>query len=278
MSEGTEVAETFLENTPVWVELEPQLDKLPLLELAKTYDVQAGQIAAALKRTGRKRQVRGEGEGALPPEPEEAAASKSGSKSHLVEEHKELLGKVPDAEVAQLANVSTRTVAAYRARNKIPGYDRWADPQRERKQRRGSRIDPFRDLVGVEPDAEVAKKAGVSPQAVRNYRSKNKIPAPKVKAAPAPAPAPPPTPAPEAPVAKAAAPEPTPPPAAPTPTAAPPPVAPTITAEGAWAWRVTFQSGERRIAASPDVSALIAAVTAAGHGPITAVERLDPML
>ncbi|MFT5458209.1 MAG: hypothetical protein ACI9K2_004714, partial [Myxococcota bacterium] len=346
--------------------LEPRLDQESILGLAREFSVPAGQIAAALKRTGKTRRPRGATPEALPPEPEEAAQdSRAGSKSHLVEAYGHMLGKVPDAEVAKLAKVSTRTVAAYRARHKIVGYDRWSDPKRERKQNRGSRIDPFRELVGVKPDSEVAKLAGVSPQAVRNFRAKNGIPAPgraaskpaapkkaaapvkapttaakkapaaaknapaAAKASPAPAkkapapakkpaavakkapaaaekapaaakkaaPAPAVTKPAAAPVAKApVAPKPvvaakptpqakaTPAPVVHKAPSAPPVAAPVALAPAAaparsgWGWRVTFASGEQRVALAVDVGALVAAFAASGHGPVVGIERLEKAL
>ncbi len=75
---------------------------------------------------------------------------------------------------------------------------------------RRSRLDPFLDKVGILPDEEVARLAGVSSSNVRQYRSRRRIPAPSThrkarqvpmferspELVPTPAPAPEPVPAP----------------------------------------------------------------------------------
>jgi len=88
----------------------------------------------------------------------------------------EELGKVPDADIADKAGVSVRTVASFRSRHDIAGY---SGPRRRKsgRKRRASRVDPFADLLGTVPDRVVAEKAGVSLNAVRNYRVKHGIPA-----------------------------------------------------------------------------------------------------
>jgi pyruvate/2-oxoglutarate dehydrogenase complex dihydrolipoamide acyltransferase (E2) component len=77
-----------------------------------------------------------------------------------------------------------------------------------KRRKRRSKLDPFRDVLGVRPDRELAEKAGVSLQAVRQYRRRHDIGAPPrggasaapaaaktVAVAQAPAPAPAPAPA-----------------------------------------------------------------------------------
>lgn len=121
-----------------WSELVRKLDELPLAELARRYGGKPGQIVAALQRTG---VVRGGGVSSdddLPPEPGEApkpvaavapapapaddGGSRVGSKDALIARHAAALGSVPDAELADRAGVSVRTVASYRARHGIPGF------------------------------------------------------------------------------------------------------------------------------------------------------------
>ena len=273
MSEA-ENSDGFLENTSGGLDLEPKLDTHSIVALSKEYAVPAGQIAAAVKRTGRKRVVRSPSGEELPPEPEESStgqraakgaartgARRGGAKSRILEEHRALLGTVADAEVARITGVSPRTVATFRARHGSPGYQRWSDANRDRSQKRPSRIDPFVEHVGNAPDVEVAAMAGVTPQAVRNYRKKNGIAAPtrrsrRAARAPSPSRAAPPAPKPER-------------------------TAPSSTAElavGGFGWLVTFSSGERRIVSAPTATTLIARASAAGLGSVTAIERLDPML
>lgn len=121
-----------------WSELVRRLDELPLAELARRYGGKPGQIVAALQRTG---VVRGTGVSAdddLPPEageslgapapvlvtppPSDDASTRMGSKDGLIARHAAALGSVPDAELAERAGVSVRTVASYRARHGIPGF------------------------------------------------------------------------------------------------------------------------------------------------------------
>lgn len=115
-----------------WSELVRRLDELPLAELARRYGGKPGQIVAALQRTG---VVRGSGVSAdddLPPEAGETVAApqppvddsgtRAGSKDALIARHAAALGSVPDAELADRAGVSVRTVASYRARHGIPGF------------------------------------------------------------------------------------------------------------------------------------------------------------
>lgn len=180
-----------LETMELWDELVELKDELSLRELSARFGVTPGAISAALKRSGITRQpappgprsgrkARNPGHPSGPAVgakgPEHEAKVRPGSKDHLIERHHALLGEVPDAEVAKLAGVSVRTVASFRARHDIPGY---SGPRRAstRSRKRQSKIDPFAHLLGQVPDRVVAEKAGVSLNAVRNYRVKRGIPA-----------------------------------------------------------------------------------------------------
>jgi hypothetical protein len=72
--------------------------------------------------------------------------------------------------------VSVRTIASFRSRNSISGYK---GPRKRGADRapRKSRIDAFAHLVGQYPDRVVAEKAGVSLNAVRNWRMRHGVPA-----------------------------------------------------------------------------------------------------
>ena len=122
-----------LETFDWWEELVALKDELSLRELAERFHVTPGAISAALKREGVMRQPappgprvhrRRKGEEDLPPEAgeEEVVDARPGSKDALLLEHRDLLGQVPDKEVATKAGVSVRTVASFRARNGIPSY------------------------------------------------------------------------------------------------------------------------------------------------------------
>lgn len=119
------------------------------------------------------------------PETVEAEAPAPGRSSRL-DQFRDIVGKLPDREVAERAGVSTENVRMYRQRRGIPAE--WRPPA-ESPGRRGrqplppgeSRVEralaPVRALVGVLPDAEVAVRAGVSRSAVSAFRARQGIPA-----------------------------------------------------------------------------------------------------
>ena len=122
-----------IETYDWWPELVRRKDELSLRELAERFDVTPGAISAAFKRTGLSRQAappgprirrQGKADGeALPPEPGDAGATaRPGSKDTEIVPYLELLGQVPDSEVAKKANVSVRTIASFRARHNVGGY------------------------------------------------------------------------------------------------------------------------------------------------------------
>jgi len=69
--------------------------------------------------------------------------------------------------------------AAKRRTEPAKGEQTLAKPKSTRKKRkeRGSKVDPYADLVGTVPDRVVAEKAGVTIGAVRNWRVRRNIPA-----------------------------------------------------------------------------------------------------
>ena len=164
-----------LETYEWWPEMVSLKDELSLRELGERFGVTPGAIMNAFRRNGIERKPAPPGPrahrkrsgDALPPEPGEGGAARPGSKDAQIDAHKDLLGTVPDRVVAKKAGVSLRTVAAYRARMGIAGYK---GPRKKGSRTRKSKIDPFAQLVGTVPDRIVAEKAGVSVNAVRNWR------------------------------------------------------------------------------------------------------------
>lgn len=178
-----------IETYDWWPELVRRKDELSLRELAERFDVTPGAISAAFRRTGlsrkaappgpRIRRKASGGDEALPPEPgegEDNALARPGSKDTRILPYAKLLGQVPDSDVAKKAGVSVRTIASFRARNNVGGYK---GPRKRGADRapRKSRIDAFAHLVGQHPDRIVAEKAGVSLNAVRNWRMRHGVPA-----------------------------------------------------------------------------------------------------
>ena len=162
-----------LESMDYWPELLKLKDEHSLKELADRYGVTAGAIVTALKRTGTARSPSAHSEERAPASTKSAKASatRPGSKDRHLEAHRHLLGTIPDSEVANKAGVSVRTVAAFRARHGISGF---SGKRRVPEVRRGRRshIDEYAHLLGSVADQEIARMAGVSPSAVRNYRHK----------------------------------------------------------------------------------------------------------
>jgi hypothetical protein len=100
------------------------------------------------------------------------------------------MGKVPDETIAAEVGVTRGLVGAYRRKHGIPAYEGYlfqtghaparAAPKAPKtpagpKAGGGSKIDAFAHLVGVEPDAVVAAKAGVSRTAVTGWRRRHEI-------------------------------------------------------------------------------------------------------
>ena len=175
-----------IETNDWWSDLVKLKDELSLRELAEKFEVTPGAISAAFKRTGISRRPAPPGPRArrkstpdlddLPPEPGEVAGedARPGSKDAQILPFVDLLGNVPDQEVADRAGVSVRTIASYRARKGISGY---AGPRKRRRPApaRKSKIDAYADMLGQVPDRVIADKAGVTLNAVRNYRAKRGI-------------------------------------------------------------------------------------------------------
>jgi len=176
-----------LESFDWWPKLVEEKDQLSLRELAEKYNVTPGAISAALKREGITRRAappgprahRNRSDNDLPPEAgsnaslRELTGGRPGSKDHLILDRIDIVGSRPDRDIAEEIGVSVRTLASFRARHKIPAYK---GPRTQRKPGgRRSKIDPFRDLLGTVPDRVVAEKAGVTLNAVRNYRVKHGI-------------------------------------------------------------------------------------------------------
>ena len=127
----------------------------------------------------------------LPPEPAPAAPRREvvrrpkATPSDTLDSYRDQLGNVPDDEIARLAGVSRGTVGEYRRKHGIGAYrgylfakgvggpGRKADSTANAKLL--SRIGDFEHLLGVEPDAAVAAKAGVTRAAVSAWRKKHGI-------------------------------------------------------------------------------------------------------
>jgi DNA-binding transcriptional MerR regulator len=158
-----------------WSDAMRMKDQMTLRELADHLGVTVGTLTSEMKKAGVARRVRvpASVSGGMD---EDQPSRRNGSKDDQIEKLFHLLGKVPDSEVARLADVSVRTVASYRARNGIDGYK---GPRRRPapRGRRASKLEDYRSMLGKLPDRVVAEEAGMSLGAVRNFRVKHDIPA-----------------------------------------------------------------------------------------------------
>lgn len=289
-----------VETESWWGDLLSLRNEMSLRDLSKRFGVSPGDISAALKATQTARTAQGGADLAGVPTPMAKlpkAKSNTGASAsdELIHPIAHLLGTISDEEAASQAGVSVRAVAAYRRRHADVDDDDGDDDGDEGAEStdaasgqapvkfRRSKIDPFIDIVGKLPDREVAQRAKVTLNAVRNYRTNRGIPSSrtwartqreqaknKAKAAAA-APVTSTAPAPKmaAEVAPAAFTASVP---APSQPAQIRPVA-----SGAFAWKVRFENGGEGIVTAGDVQN--AARLASEHDlGVVSVERLGRLL
>jgi hypothetical protein len=94
----------------------------------------------------------------------------------------DMVGNAPDSQVARLAGVGVNAVSNYRRRRGIAPFEASGTGPTEPSAdgaaaagRKPSKIDPFAHLLGTVPDRTVADKAGVSINAVSNYRRRRGV-------------------------------------------------------------------------------------------------------
>jgi len=204
-----------------------------------------------------------------PPAP--ASQTEAPVRRSKISPFRDKVGKIPDREIAALAGVTPEAVRMFRRRHGIQLATRVAAPApaSERKpRRRRSKLDPFNDLLGKVPDAEVAAMAGVTSENVRAYRRRHGIAAEwRTAEAPVAAPAP----AAAAPVAAA--------PVAAAPVAAAPAAS---TGAEAYGVKVAGNDSEYFIVGADIAQAAAAAQKAlralAGDAPIVAIRHLGPAI
>lgn len=200
-----------IEDREIWSGLLKDKDDLSLREMGEKYNVAPSAIVAAFKRQGIRRRPAPSGprearrrhraaadalagaepEGGQPARPEPRA----GSKDRKLLRYWELIGKVPDTEIARRARVSPRTVGKFREHHGIPAavgspeaeapaqaapIRSESRPKRETPSVRRGRelerlLEPYSHLLGKLPDSVVGRLAGLSLQAVRHQRQKRGI-------------------------------------------------------------------------------------------------------
>jgi len=102
--------------------------------------------------------------------------SRTKTKAEVIEENLNLLGVLPDGEVARLLHVSARTIIKHRMQRGIPAFAGNRTPPRPRNGLR-SHVQQLHDLVGVVPDRVIAEMLNLTDATVRNYRIRHQIPA-----------------------------------------------------------------------------------------------------
>lgn len=101
------------------------------------------------------------------------AATATRTRTSAIDRFEHLLGVIPDATIAHFTGLKLATVGKARAKRGLPAAaSQDGPPPRHRR----SKMDPFLHLLGKEPDAEVAKRSGVSAKNVSNFRRRHGIP------------------------------------------------------------------------------------------------------
>lgn len=187
------MTDSMLEQRSDWKEMVDAAASQRLVEVAAAFDVPVVDLVTALRRAGIEREaVRSPEPTPSAPAPK-ARAPKRGRRTSRVDAYASLVGQVPDRVVAERAGVTIGAVRNWRVARGIPAAGRLALPPEpgdvaealaapaaaavpRRRPGRRSRIDPFRDEVGQVPDRVIAEKAGVTVNAVANYRKVRSIP------------------------------------------------------------------------------------------------------
>lgn len=205
-----------IEDRDIWPGLLADKDDLSLREMGEKYNVAPSAIVAAFKRQGirrrpapsgpreARRRQKAAGEAPAPqatPAAEQAQRPepRAGSKDRKLLRYWDLIGKVPDTEIARRAKVSPRTVGKFRehhgiaaavgtpeaeAESRAPQQQAQAPAEGRVKRetpsvRRGRELErllePYSHLLGRLPDSVVGRLAGLSLQAVRHQRQKRGI-------------------------------------------------------------------------------------------------------
>jgi hypothetical protein len=93
--------------------------------------------------------------------------------------YRDMVGKVRDQQIAARAGVTVEAVRMYRRRHGIsllvPGKPGRKPKKVATPRRRISKLDPYVDIIGVIPDADVAKRANVTSENVRAFRKRHNI-------------------------------------------------------------------------------------------------------
>ena len=176
-----------IETNAWWPELVALKDELSLRQLAERFGTTATAVSAGFKRNGIERTP-------APSGPRRRRVSVVPESTSLAP-YLDMLGKVPDEEIAALASVSVAAVSRARDARSIAALvapvvsvpaaqssePRPSTPRRKtsrtgKKHGRPSAITPYEDQLGQVPDRLIAENAGVTVSAVTLYRTRRGIP------------------------------------------------------------------------------------------------------
>jgi len=180
-----------IETNVWWPELVALKDELSLRQLAERFGTTATAVSAAFKRNGIERTP-------APSGPRRRRVSIVPESTSLAP-YLDMLGQVPDEEIASLTSVSVAAVARAREARSIPALvvptaatvpERPAQASESngstRRRRKTSRtgkkhgrpsaITRYEDQLGQVPDRVIAESAGVTVSAVTLYRTRRGIP------------------------------------------------------------------------------------------------------
>lgn len=121
----------------------------------------------------------GAGKPTAKPKTGSAQKRKSPGRPSKIAPFRAKVGKIPDREIAELAGVTPEAVRMFRRRHDI-ALEATRSPApapgvAKKPRRRKSKLDPYQDLLGKVPDAEVAAMASVTSENVRAYRRRHSI-------------------------------------------------------------------------------------------------------
>lgn len=113
------------------------------------------------------------------PKVRKARSGKRPGRKSKISPFRAQVGKVPDREIAELAGVTPEAVRMFRRRHdialEVERAPAAAPAAPKVPRRRRSKLDPYQDLLGKVPDAEVAAMAGVTSENVRAFRRRHSI-------------------------------------------------------------------------------------------------------
>lgn len=161
-----------LESSPWWPELLELKDQLTLQELAQRFDVSVNGLSRALRRAGVHRSAvrAGSGAGRTGPDPRSAEAQTWWAEFLSLKDTHSL------AQLAERFGVAEITLQRALRRTGVSRQSQRGARGNRQTQASNQQIGEVSHLLGVVPDGEIARQAGVSRYAVSRFRQAKGIP------------------------------------------------------------------------------------------------------